>query len=145
MTWFRLIDEAFLDSVFSGEGARLYGGRWNSPGVSLIYAAGSLSLAQLELLVHLKSADILRAHWRYFALTVEPGAVLACESWAEVPQLEAGHGQDGQRNSAVAGQRHRIWTGRIGRVKPKPMAARSVPASPPLVGRMNSRVLRRLS
>ena len=86
MTWFRLIDEAFLDAAFSGEGARLYGGRWNSPGVPLIYAAGSLSLAQLELLVHLESADILRAHWCYFALTVEPGAVLACESWTAVPE-----------------------------------------------------------
>jgi RES domain-containing protein len=42
---------------FEGEGARLYGGRWNHPGVSLVYSAGSLSLAVLEFFVHLDPAD----------------------------------------------------------------------------------------
>lgn len=36
-----------------GEGARLWGGRWNSPGVPMVYAASSLSLAAFEVLVHL--------------------------------------------------------------------------------------------
>jgi RES domain-containing protein len=39
--------------VLDGEGARLYGGRWNAPGTPMVYAAESLSLAALELLVHL--------------------------------------------------------------------------------------------
>lgn len=39
-----------------GEGARLWGGRWNSPGVPMIYAATSLALAALEVLVHLPPA-----------------------------------------------------------------------------------------
>lgn len=34
--------------VFDGTGAAEYGGRWNSPGRPLIYAATSLSLAMLE-------------------------------------------------------------------------------------------------
>lgn len=37
----------------SGEGARLYGGRWNSPGRPLIYAAETAALAVLEVRVHL--------------------------------------------------------------------------------------------
>lgn len=37
-----------------GEGARLYGGRWNSPGVPVVYAATHISLALVEQLVHLK-------------------------------------------------------------------------------------------
>ena len=37
---------------FDGEGARLYGGRWNHAGTSLVYTSGSLSLATLELFVH---------------------------------------------------------------------------------------------
>ena len=36
----------------SGEGARIHGARWNSPGVTVVYTAGSLSLAIVELLVH---------------------------------------------------------------------------------------------
>lgn len=37
---------------FDGEGARLYGGRWNYAGTSVVYTSGSLSLAALELFVH---------------------------------------------------------------------------------------------
>jgi len=40
----------------SGEGARLYGGRWNDKGVPAIYASESRSLAALEYLVHLPIA-----------------------------------------------------------------------------------------
>jgi len=35
-----------------GEGARLTGGRWNFPGTTVVYASATLSLAFLELLVH---------------------------------------------------------------------------------------------
>jgi RES domain-containing protein len=37
----------------SGDGARLYGGRWNTPGRPLIYAAETAALAVLEVRVHL--------------------------------------------------------------------------------------------
>ncbi|RCH54112.1 RES domain-containing protein [Mucilaginibacter hurinus] len=37
----------------SGMGARLFGGRWNSEGRSMLYTASSRSLAVLEILVHL--------------------------------------------------------------------------------------------
>jgi RES domain-containing protein len=35
-------------------GARRFGGRWNSPGTAVLYAASSLALACLETLVHLR-------------------------------------------------------------------------------------------
>ena len=35
-----------------GEGSRLYGGRWNSAGRSVVYASSTLALAALESLVH---------------------------------------------------------------------------------------------
>lgn len=37
----------------TGEGARLVGGRWNSPGVPLVYASESLALCLAECLVHI--------------------------------------------------------------------------------------------
>jgi RES domain-containing protein len=40
-------------AAFSGEGARRFGGRWNSRGVPMVYASTSLALAALELFVHL--------------------------------------------------------------------------------------------
>lgn len=43
-----------------GEGARLFGGRWNSEGVPVVYAASSLSLAALEYLVHVDPGQVPR-------------------------------------------------------------------------------------
>ncbi|TDQ08604.1 RES family NAD+ phosphorylase [Pedobacter metabolipauper] len=37
----------------SGTGAKLFGGRWNSIGVPMLYLAGSRALAALEVLAHL--------------------------------------------------------------------------------------------
>lgn len=39
-----------------GEGARVYGGRWNSPGIPVVHAATRVSLALLEQLVHVDRA-----------------------------------------------------------------------------------------
>ena len=48
----RIVKEKHSRSAFSGEGARIYGGRWNSIGVSAVYCSEHLSLATLETLVH---------------------------------------------------------------------------------------------
>ena len=49
----------YADAAFDGEGARLYGGRWNSPGTRMVYTAQSQALAILEVLVHLEKAGVL--------------------------------------------------------------------------------------
>ncbi len=49
----RIVTRKFASSAFSGDGARLFGGRWNSIGTSMVYTASSLSLAILEWRVHL--------------------------------------------------------------------------------------------
>lgn len=51
LTVWRLVTARFANGAFSGEGARLYGGRWNRKGIPLVYTAGSQSLAMLEMLV----------------------------------------------------------------------------------------------
>ena len=49
----RIVRAARVNSAFTGEGARIYGGRWNSPGTAVIYVSEHESLAALELFVHL--------------------------------------------------------------------------------------------
>jgi RES domain-containing protein len=66
LTVWRLVTTRFIDTAFSGEGARRYGGRWNQKGISLVYTAGTLSLAMLEMLVQ---DEPLRA--RYFMIPAE--------------------------------------------------------------------------
>lgn len=58
----RITGKQFTKSAFSGDGARRFGGRWNTHGVPLIYTAESKSLAVLEILVHLDSPDLLQKY-----------------------------------------------------------------------------------
>lgn len=51
MRVFRLCEPAF--AALDGEGAKRYGGRWNYRGYPVVYTSTHLSLALLELLVHL--------------------------------------------------------------------------------------------
>jgi RES domain-containing protein len=48
----RIVRAARVNSAFTGEGARVYGGRWNSRGTAVIYVSEHESLAALELFVH---------------------------------------------------------------------------------------------
>lgn len=66
-TVWRLVKTRFAASAFDGEGARLYGARWNGPGVKVAYASETISLAMLEVVVHLKSGEILPAYSRISA------------------------------------------------------------------------------
>jgi RES domain-containing protein len=50
MRFYRIADSRH--SPESGEGARLHGGRWNSPGHAVIYACETMTGAMLEKLVH---------------------------------------------------------------------------------------------
>lgn len=52
MHLFRIAEEQFARDL-TGEGARLYGGRWNPKGIPMIYTAESVALAALEVLVRL--------------------------------------------------------------------------------------------
>ena len=54
----RICRQRHHDTAFSGEGARLYPGRWNLRGVRAVYCASSPSLAQLEYFVHLDASEL---------------------------------------------------------------------------------------
>jgi RES domain-containing protein len=64
----RIVKKRFADHAFDGEGSRLYGSRWTSPGRAVSFAAESLSLVVLEVLVHLQSSAVL-ADYVVFSVT----------------------------------------------------------------------------
>ncbi len=51
MKIYRIAKQQYLKDL-SGEGARLFGGRWNTRGYSMLYFSETLSLCVLEILVH---------------------------------------------------------------------------------------------
>jgi RES domain-containing protein len=58
----RIVKAKHAATAFDGEGARLLGGRWNSPGRRVVYTAESAALAALEMLVHLGRMTALPAY-----------------------------------------------------------------------------------
>lgn len=90
ITGYRIVKKKWATNAFDGEGARLYGGRWNSRGKSCVYLAGSESLAILEVLVHLDNAQQIE-HYALFSVTLDEKDVLLLQqqtlpdNWQEDP------------------------------------------------------------
>ena len=89
LAW-RLCRAPFAD--LAGEGARQYGGRWNSPGRPLVYAASTAALAVLEVRVHLDlSFDLLPDDFTLVTIDLDE---LAVEVVAVMPSLPRSIGDD---------------------------------------------------
>ena len=58
----RIVPEDQAATAFDGEGARLYGGRWNSVGVAMVYTSEHKSLAALEVRVHINTTKKLKRY-----------------------------------------------------------------------------------
>jgi RES domain-containing protein len=83
LTVWRLVTSRFAESAFTGEGARLYGGRWNRKGIPLVYTAGSQSLAMLEMLVQ---DEPLRARYVMIPATLPKGLMIERIDAGQLPQ-----------------------------------------------------------
>src|SRR5690606_9703805 len=64
---YRLVKKKWTQGAFDGEGAKRYGGRWNSRGQRCVYLASSESLAILEVMVYLDDYRLLE-HYALFRL-----------------------------------------------------------------------------
>ena len=58
----RIVKTKYAGSAFTGEGARLYGGRWSSKDRPAVYTSSTVALATLEMLVHLETSVTLPAY-----------------------------------------------------------------------------------
>lgn len=79
----RIVDSRFTSTAFLGEGARLYGGRWNQRGIPVVYVSESQSLAVLEQVVH------LGRHARRIPFSIIKVKIPARVAIANVPHLPA--------------------------------------------------------
>jgi RES domain-containing protein len=75
ITSFRIANKKFAQTAFNGDGARQYGGRWNPVGFATVYTAESLSLAVLEILVHLEDEALLFQRFIKIPVTFDPALV----------------------------------------------------------------------
>lgn len=90
MKVFRLSRKKY-PAELSGKGAAVYGARWNSPGIEMVYTAESRALAMAEVFVHLSLAMMPDD---YLMLTIDIPATVSIkalntlslpEDWADSP------------------------------------------------------------
>ena len=68
MEVFRLSKDKYAYEL-SGYGASLYGGRWNSKGIEIVYTSGNRSLAMAEVLVHL-SKNLIPDNYKIITIDI---------------------------------------------------------------------------
>lgn len=94
ITAWRVLKAKHGQTAFTGEGARIYGGRWNPPGYPVVYTAESLSLATLEILVHLQKVELLHQRFVNIPVTFDEALVFVLpreklpEDWNRLPPPE---------------------------------------------------------
>lgn len=85
VTTYLICKTKYAATWFDGEGAFRFGGRWNSRGTRVLYTAGSLSLAALEMLVHLNDEEILLSY-SFAAAEFDESLILPVEEFRAVPK-----------------------------------------------------------
>lgn len=64
LTGWRIVPAEKAATAFDGEGARRFGGRWNPIGIAMVYASEHLSLAALEVRVHIDKTSLQKRYKR---------------------------------------------------------------------------------
>ncbi|HEV3410329.1 MAG TPA: RES domain-containing protein [Chthoniobacterales bacterium] len=106
----RIVNARYAKQVFTGEGARREGGRWNSVGVPVVYLSAHRSLALLEILARVSPAVagdryvFVEASWDNALMEPLPNRDLPAE-WRAIPPTAAtaaiGDGWIAEARSAV--------------------------------------------
>jgi RES domain-containing protein len=74
---YRLHKEKHIDSLLTGYGASLAGGRWNAVGVSLVYTSMNISLATLEVLVHTRRVTRMQSLYLLCTMEVDDAQIMS--------------------------------------------------------------------
>lgn len=81
---FRICKTKHAANPYDGEGAFLNGGRWNSPGTRMIYTAGSLALAALEMLVNLEDDEML-LEYSFATAEIDSALIVTVKDFQPLP------------------------------------------------------------
>ena len=85
ITTYRICKTKYASTAFDGEGAFRFGGRWNLRGTRIIYTAGNLALAALEMLVHLDD-DSMLFEYSYISAQIQSDLILKVEDFRSLPK-----------------------------------------------------------
>ena len=91
---YRLTQKKFAASPFSPEGAKLFGGRWNSKGVEALYFAESESLCVLEVFVHVNNDPELIHRYDLYRINIPDELIVRLDEqdlpahWRAIPISE---------------------------------------------------------
>jgi len=81
MRAYRLVKTRYADTALDGSGAKMHGGRWNSRGVTVVYASETIALTALELLVHFHRTQIFN-DYQLFHLNIPDTSLLTLDERA---------------------------------------------------------------
>ena len=82
---YRICKTKYAASAVDSEGAFRFGGRWNRRGTRMIYTAGSIALAALEMLVHLDDDDLIFAY-SYIVAHIPVELILSVKDFRPLPK-----------------------------------------------------------
>jgi RES domain-containing protein len=84
MELFRISQEPFADDLL-GNGARLFGGRWNSEGLFALYTSTSRALALLETLAHSPAKMLMQKNYMLVTLFIPEASKMQIINLDELP------------------------------------------------------------
>jgi RES domain-containing protein len=91
----RITQAIHAATAFTGIGAWLEGGRWNHKGIHMVYTAGSLALAALEIVVHLPEDALLYKRYVRIPMQFDSSQVIELaisdlpKNWNDHPPSES--------------------------------------------------------
>ena len=91
ITAWRIVKTRHSANAFDGEGARRYGGRWNSVGSAIVYTSDFLATAALELMVNMIDYSEMIQHYVRIKVDIPSELMMSIkleslpETWQENP------------------------------------------------------------
>lgn len=116
MLIYRIDRIKYSESLLSGQGAMLHGGRWNHKNTPAVYASATRSLALLEILVHIRKIGLMPRDRIMVTIEIPDNGIIAVHQdqlskyWNDKP--------NGHPSNMDLFEKGVIQTGRLGMAVP---------------------------